>query len=240
MKTKTIKSGTIAVLLVVLFLLTGCTKDNRYYAYYDPESPYDSTRTDRGGAIPGGTSCPDWIRNLWMISGDISTKDYNSTADVRSYYLHNRDSVSWHRYDGANIKVWGYRFVGRYNEEPYYDSVTGEPVIIIALAPRPLRYGRYSEEGDPDSRFYYVHPDSTVVYSGDLIFDDNIRPLTDTIHAFVRGEEMIRKVLENPDKKLLMEGTIDAIQTRCIWWYYCNHLPDCSVGLNITNLTITE
>lgn len=158
---------------------------------------------------------------------------------MRSYYLHHRDSVSWHRYDGEKIKVWGYRFVGRYSEEPYIDSVTGESVLMISLAPRPLRYGRYCAENDPDSRFYYVHPDSTVVYSGDIIVDDNIRPLTDTIHAFIKGDD-IRKVLENPEKKLWMEGYIDAKPTRCIWWYYCGGLPDCSVGLDVTNLTITE
>ncbi|MBO4587349.1 MAG: hypothetical protein J5711_00405 [Bacteroidales bacterium] len=231
MKTNNIISKTIVASMVILLFATGCVKDNRYYDPSDPKNHDEAVLMMYG--------CDDYLSGLWMVGGDISTKDYNSPKDLRGYYLHNRDSVSLHKFDGESVKVWGYRFVGKYSDKPYYDSETGDSVLLIALAPRPLRYARYCAESDPNSRFYYVHPDSTVVYSGDQIVDDNIRPLTDTIHAFLRGED-IKTALENPEKKLLMEGTIDVKQTNCVWWFHCFGMPDCSVGLNVTNLTLSE
>lgn len=226
MKMNNFISNTIVALMFgLLFVTTGCVK----------ESWKGFSETDT--LLVGG--CGEDLKREWMTEGDISTKDYNSPIDLRGYYLHNRDSVSLHKFDGESVKVWGYRFVGKYSDKPYYDSETGDSVLMIALAPRPLRYARYCAESDPNSRFYYVHPDSTVVYSGDQIVNDNICPLTDTIHAFLRGED-IKKALDNSEKKLLMEGTIDVKQTYCKFWFNCHALPDCSVGLNVTNLTLSE
>lgn len=212
------RSQILAILfsVIMMFVLTGCVED-------------ESSKWIVG-------DCTDAARNAWLVQGNIVPSIYNSTKDIRGYYLNNRDSASLHRFDGMNIKVWGFRFVGKYSDEPYYDSVTGDPVLLIALSPRPLRYERYGNV-NPNSDYGYLNDTAIVIVSGNKIVNDDITPLTDTIHAFVRGSN-IERVLSNPDKALLMSGALEVKQTYAHRWWNCFGLPDCSVGLEVVNLEI--
>ncbi len=205
------------ILIILVSVLTGCVKD-------------ESSRMIVG-------DCSDAARNTWLIQGNIVPGIYNSTKDIRGYYLNNRDSASLHRFDGMSIKVWGFRFVGKYSDKPYYDSVFGDSILLIALSPRQLRYERYGNAVDPNNDYYYLNDTAIVVVSENTVVADNNTPLTDTIHAFIRGSN-IERVLSNPDKALLMSGTLKVKQTYAHRWWNCYALPDCSVGLNVVNLEI--
>lgn len=220
MKTNNIILKTIVTSMCILLLIvTGCVKDSR-----------SEQQVNDGGCSE------EWLRGFWMTQGVISNTSYNRTKDLRGYYLNHRDSSSFHRYDNDTVKVWGYRWCDCYPITPYYDSTKGDTVLLIALATRPLRYDKYSTSHDPS--FYYLHDTACVIMTGDEIVQECGVPLPDTIHAYLRGAD-IETALSNPDKRLLLEGTLDVKQTT-INLFNCSNTPDCSIGLNVFNLEISE
>lgn len=214
MKTK--NNGKKTMLLCSLFfLLAGCMKDNR---------------TMEGG-------CSEELRRLWIGQGDISNKNYNSIRDLRAYYLTHRDTLSFHRYDNVPVKVWGYRWCDCYPVEPYYDSIEGDSVLMIVLATKLLHYDKYSSSNDPS--YYFLTDSACVIMAGNEILHQCGEPLPDTMHAFLKGND-IATAMSNPEKRLLMYGTLDVRQSTIDLFPNCFAVPDCSIGLDVLNLQISS